>query len=99
MGIALDLFSQTVLVAAEVSALVAAFLSSTVSKYGSTNICTISCLVGGLANLGVLFLPSKIETTGSLVTLCALRLVFGVTFNLLNSSVQSSVAHNVDERR
>jgi predicted MFS family arabinose efflux permease len=97
MGITLELFSQTVLVAAEVSALVATFMSSWVSSYGSTTTCAFCCLVGGLSNVCVIFLPARLDSTPPLAVLCALRLIFGVTFNLLNSSVQSSIVHNVDE--
>jgi len=99
MGMTVVDFSSSVLVAAEVSALVATLLSSWVSHIGSTRICTLCCVIGGLSNIGVIFLPAKIDSTNLLIVLCILRLIYGVTFNLLNSSVQSSVVHNVEESK
>ena len=93
MGISVALFSTTLLIASEVAAPVALLISKPAAQLGAPTLASLSLVVGSLANVAVLLLPSTLAAP-SLVVLCIFRLTFGVVFNLFSSAIQSSISHN-----
>ena len=96
MNISQTKFALTILIAAEISSVVAPPCSQLASRYSNKRICTISTFAAGLTCLLNLCFPLDLGSNNfALAGVFVLRIGFGINFNLINSAIQSSVASNV----